>query len=220
MSLNVSDNGGASYAPIPEDTYIAVCYGVIDLGMQYNERYGNSSSKVMLLWELPDLQEDGQELPRTFSKKYTASLNSKSSLRRDLAAWRGRDFTDRELEAFDLRNILGVPCLLQIIHRESNGRVFTNLASITKLPKSMSAPRAQHELMSFDLDEDPIENLAKVPKWIVDIIKESETFKVRLDAERGRTRRQPVDVENDDESYSGDYGGSFEDDEESGVLPF
>lgn len=217
MSLNVSDNGGATYAPIPEDTYIAVCYGVIDLGMQYNERYGNSSNKVMLLWELPDLQEEGQDLPRTFSQKYTASLNSKSALRRDLAAWRGRDFTDRELEAFDLRNILGVPCLLQIIHKESNGRIYANLASITKLPKSMSAPRAQHELMSFDLDEDPIEDLAKVPKWIVDIIKESETFKARLDAEHGRSRRQPVDVENDDGNY---YGGSFEEDEESDELPF
>ena len=58
----------------------------------------------------------GEMVPRTISPRYTASLNVKSVLRRDLSAWRGRDFTQAELEEFNLRNIVGAPCLLQVIH--------------------------------------------------------------------------------------------------------
>jgi hypothetical protein len=194
MSLNVSDKSGQGFEPIPEGTHTAVCYGVIDLGKQFNEKFGKSTDKVLIMWELPDEIEDGQELPRVFSQRYTASLNSKSKLRKDLAAWRGRDFTDAELDAFNLRNILGTACLIQIIHKENNGKTFANLASIMALPKGMPRPLPKHEIISFDLDEDDLSALAKLPDWIVDVIKESETFKQRLNEERGYGSNKPVDV--------------------------
>ena len=114
MSLIVSESSGKDFAPINEGTFVAVCYGVIDLGKQYNEKFGKSTDKVLIMWELPEEMEEGQELPRTFSQRYTASLNAKSKLRKDLVAWRGREFTDAELAEFNLANILGVPCQLQM----------------------------------------------------------------------------------------------------------
>lgn len=179
MSLNVSDKSGNDFAPIPEGVHVAVCYGVIDLGEQFNEKFGKSTNKVLIMWELPDEMEEGQELPRVFSQRYTASLNSKSKLRKDLAAWRGRDFTDKELEAFDLKNILGTSCQIQISHKENNGKTFANLAAIMALPKGMPKRMPMHEVISFDLDEDGLEKLKDIPDWIVNIIKESETFKAR-----------------------------------------
>lgn len=197
MSLNVSENSGSNFAPVPEGTHTAVCYGVIDLGKQYNEKYDKSVDKVMVMWELPDEMEEGQELPRVFSQRYTASLNAKSRLRKDLAAWRGRDFTDQELKAFNLRNILGTSCLIQINHKESNGKTFANLASIMALPKGMPKPMPKHEIISFDMDADSLDVLKKVPEWVFNIIKESESFKSRVN-ERSTSISNAVDIDAQD----------------------
>ena len=114
MSLTVSESGGKSFPILPEGSYVAICNMLVDLGQQYNETYKNSSRKVLIGWELPEetIEINGELVPRTISQRYTASLNEKSVLRRDLAAWRGRDFTAAELEEFNLRNIVGVACML------------------------------------------------------------------------------------------------------------
>ena len=139
MSLTVSENAGREIPILPEGSYVAVCNMLVDLGLQYNKTYGNSSRKVLIGWELPEelIEIGGEPVPRTINQRYTASLNEKSVLRRDLAAWRGRDFTPAELSEFNLRNIVGAPCLLQVIHREYNGRKYANMASIMTLPKGM-----------------------------------------------------------------------------------
>jgi len=101
----------------------AICYGVYDLGTQFNETFGNKNHKVLLQWELPeariDIQKDGEDLnlPRAQSKIYTLSLHEKANLRKDLESWRGKSFTATELEGFDLKNLLGVDCQLQVIHK-------------------------------------------------------------------------------------------------------
>ncbi|WP_349814402.1 phage replication initiation protein, NGO0469 family, partial [Neisseria gonorrhoeae] len=70
--------------------------------------------KILVQWEIdpegdPEmLMPDGR--PYLISRRYTASLHSKSQLATDLKSWRGRDFTPEERDNFDLRNILGKPC--------------------------------------------------------------------------------------------------------------
>lgn len=182
MSLTVSE-GNSDYTPLAEGSYTAVCYGVIDLGLQVNEKYGTTANKVLVMWELPDEVEQGGEYPRVFSQRYTASLNNKSLLRKHLVAWRGRDFTPEELKRFDLANLLGVPCLIQIVHREGEGKVFANLASIMALPKGMPRPKAKRKLISFNLDEDDLAMLADMPEWVRDTVMKSESYKKRMNAE-------------------------------------
>lgn len=139
MSLYASADNHV-VTPIDEGTHPAICYGLIDLGEQYNEYYQKWKKKVLVLWEIPGEKFDfgcEKSMNRTISKTYTLSLNEKSDLRRDLAAWRGRDFTVAELKNFDLRNILGVPCLLSVIHREYGDRIFADVGSVMKLPKGI-----------------------------------------------------------------------------------
>lgn len=184
MSLTVSENGGGSSIPmLAEGSYAAVCYMLVDIGLQRNERYGNSSRKVIIGWEIADefIEVDGEKKPRVFSARYTASLNEKAILRRDLAAWRGRDFTEAELEEFNLRNIVGASCLIQIIHKEgSNGKTYANLASIMKLPKGMAAPEMTLDPVIYDIDESEISDVDKLPEWIATTVKSSESFQQRL----------------------------------------
>ena len=184
MSLKVSESGNGSNIPIlDEGSYAAVCYMLVDIGLQRNERYGNSSRKVIIGWEIADeyVEVDGEKKPRVFSARYTASLNEKAILRRDLAAWRGREFTDAELAEFNLRNIIGAPCLIQIIHKEgNNGRTYANLASIMKLPKGMPSPKMTLDPIIYDIDESPIHDVDKLPEWIATTVKASESYQQRL----------------------------------------
>lgn len=179
MSLTVDGNSTTTIAPIPEGTYLAVCNTLIDLGVQFNEAYKNSSKKVLIGWEIPEetfTTSDGKELPKTLTKRYTASLNDKSNLRKDLAAWRGRDFTEEELKAFDLRNIIGKSCLINVIHRDSGDKTYPQVASIMALPKGMKPGKLSTDPLIFDLDKDELNLIEFLPEWIQKIIKNSTTY--------------------------------------------
>ncbi len=210
MSLIVSENGnGGGFPIIPEGTYPASCYMLVDLGLQKNEKYSKSQPKVLIGWELADeyVEIDGEKQPRIFSTRYTASLSPKSILRRDLAAWRGRDFTDDELVKFNLRNILGAPCLIQIIHKTKDGKTYANLASVMKLPKNMPMPERTLEHVVYDIDESPLSALDKLPEWIANTIKLSESYKARFEAE----------AEN---NAAAEYTAEYEDYDDGNDIPF
>lgn len=181
MSIIVSANEGGSYTPIEEGTYVSVCFGLVDIGDVYSEQYDKAISKFMILWELTGagtINADGKELNRTISKNYSKSLNKKSNLRKDLRAWRGREFTDEELSRFDMVNILGAPCQLQIINTNSNGKTYSNIAAIMNLPKGMPKPQLTRDILHWDFEDNTIGDEAwkKLPEWLQNIIKGSETY--------------------------------------------
>ena len=182
MSLTVNATEGTGIQPIAEGTYLAICNMLVDLGLQFNETYKNSSRKVLIGWEIPDetYEYDGETHRKTLSKRYTASLSERATLRQDLAAWRGRDFTQEELAAFDLRNIVGVSCLINVIHKESNGKTYANISSIMALPKGMKKATLNEPPIIFDLDTDDLSVIDNLPAWIGDIIKKSETYLARV----------------------------------------
>lgn len=197
MSLTVNANGGTNLPPVSEGTHLAVCNMIVDLGLQVSEVYKNTSRKVLIGWEIPGetiKTEDGEH-PRTLSKRYTASLNESANLRQDLAAWRGRDFTSEELEAFDLRNIIGKSCLLNVIHKESNGKTYANISSIMALPKGMEKGVLSGKPTVFDLDSDPLSAVEELPKWIADIVIKSQTYQDKLVAPAVFEESQDTDGE-------------------------
>lgn len=193
MGLTVSESGGGSnFSMLAEGSYAAVCYMLVDIGLQRSEYYGNSSHKVIIGWEIADeyVEIDGEKKPRVFSARYTASLNEKAILRRDLAAWRGRDFTEAELGEFNLRNIVGAPCLIQIIHKKAaNGKTYANLASVMKLPKGMAAPKLTLDTIVYDIEENDTSDVDKLPEWIANQVKASETYQQRLREASGGAAR-------------------------------
>ena len=145
MSLIASDTGGGDFKRVPPGVFTARCFSVIDLGTQEVEFKGEvkHQRKVQISWELYGEDEEGNKLvtddgePMSISKRYTLSLSEKSRLRPDLEAWRGKQFTEDELKGFDLQTLLGVVCFLNITHTEKNGKIYSNVASITPLPRAM-----------------------------------------------------------------------------------
>lgn len=150
----VSSTGG-DFKPIPEGTYIALCVRVIDLGTQISSFQGADKlqRKVLIAWEVPDemVEFDGEKRPALIMQRYTASLSDKATLRKHLEAWRGRRFTEEELRGFDLKNVLGKGCQIQVLHSENGA--YANVAAIMALPKGVPAPDPHHPLVHFSLDE-------------------------------------------------------------------
>lgn len=147
-SIIASDAGGGKhFDPIPEGTHIARCIEMIHIGTVEEEFSGKKKTleKVRLTWELPfeiieSSNEDYNGKPRIISNEYTLSLNSKATLRKHLDAWRGKAFTEDEAKAFNVSKLIGIPCQVTIIHKESKGKTYANISSISGLSKGMTAP--------------------------------------------------------------------------------
>ena len=162
---------------IPAGTHVARCIGVIDLGTQYSEKFGNSSRKVLVKWELcNELMDDGK--PIGTSKKYTLSLNEKANLKKDLESWLGRGITeDEQKEGFALGALLGKPCLLSIIHAQSGDKTYANVAGVMSVPKGTQVPDQVNPMTTYDVEDGKNSVFAKLPDWIKKIIGESKEFK-------------------------------------------
>lgn len=165
MAFIASDSGGGNFKRVPAGVFIGRCYSLIDLGTQLSTgQYGDKlQHKIRIGWELFGEDEngesltvdvDGREMPMTISKSYTVSLHEKSGLRKDLAAWRGRDFTDEEAKAFDVSKLVGAYCMVNVTTSETNGKTYSNVAGLTPLPGALknAKPAAVHDHVIFDLD--------------------------------------------------------------------
>jgi hypothetical protein len=154
-----------------------VCFRVIDLGTQREEYQGEQkiANRVLVSWELPnELMADGR--PFAVSRFYTNSLHEKAALRKDLEAWRGKPFTEAELERFDLASILNKAAMVSVVLSET-GR--EKVHSVIAVPKGTPTPSVSNELLAFFIDEWDDALFAKVPKGIQEIIKRSEEYKLK-----------------------------------------
>jgi hypothetical protein len=129
-----------SFIPAPEGTWQGVCIDVVDLGIEEYEYKGKkiSAHKVQIRWILdaePAL-ESGK--PHMAVRKFTLSLGEKSKLKPFLESWRGRKFTDAELEGFDVENLIGANAQIQILHNHKNGNTYSNVEGILPLGRGMT----------------------------------------------------------------------------------
>lgn len=181
MSLIAKETGSGDFTPIPEGMHQAICYGVYDLGTHFSEKFGKSARKVLIVWEFPtvriDLEIDGEtkNLPRSISKQYTLSLNEKAVLRKDLESWRSKRFTKDELKGFDLARLLGIPCQLQILHNEKDGKTYSNIQTIVPMMATTSPPVPENTPRLFTFDESK-EIPDNTPEWVQNILKEAEEY--------------------------------------------
>lgn len=174
MALIVSDTGGGGdFTPAPEGTHFAVCDMVVDLGQQKTTYQGVESIKhqIYLRWQIPaertewtDADGNKQNGPVVIGKTYTASLGEKANLRKDLQSWRSRAFTDEELKAFDVANLLGAPAMISIVHNHKDGKTYANIGAIGKLPKGMEAPQVENGTTLYDPDN--THTVDRLPKWL------------------------------------------------------
>lgn len=178
--LIATAEGSSSIKPLDEGMYIGVCTKLIDLGWQHSDTYNKDYHKIMLGWDIAgeyvELQ-DGTKANRTMWQEYTNSLGEKAALRRDLESWRGKAFTIEELARFNIYNLLGIPCQIQIIHKERNGKTYANISAIVAFPKGTPTPQGDYPQTFFSFEyADTFENARTLPSWITDKLKKAEGY--------------------------------------------
>ena len=194
MGFVAKDSGGGNFKRVPSGVHIGRCFSLIDLGTQHTEgQYGvKLQHKLRIGWELFGEDEnggpltidvDGKQMPLTISKSYTVSLHEKSSLRKDLSAWRGKDFSEEEAKAFDVSKLLGAYCMVNVTTSETNGKTYSNVAGLTPLPGALknAKPAPVHAVQSFDLDNPDMELFASFHEKLQEAIKRSPEFQKWID---------------------------------------
>jgi len=173
---------------IPAGSHIARCYQMIDLGTHEESFEGNAPKpkrKVSLTFEFPtemrQFGEDNPMQPMAKSKIYTLSMHPKSNMRTDLESWRGKGFSDEEAKAFDITKLLGIPCMISIVHAKGkDGNMYANIGSISGVPKGMNIPKQINASFEFNFnDRFDIEWVEECPGWLKEIIKSSDEYKER-----------------------------------------
>jgi hypothetical protein len=150
----------SNFEMTPAGAQVARCYRVIDLGTQTTEWQGQQKKahKVMLSWELLGDERMADGRPFSISKRYTVSTHEKSNMRKDFEAWRGRAFTPAEESTFEIRNVVGAYCLLNVTHNiGGDGNTYANVTSIMPVPKGLPKPAAVNANQVFDIDEPDME---------------------------------------------------------------
>ena len=172
MSFVVEDKGG-DFERCPQGMHLARCYRIIDLGTQKSEYMGQVKylHKVMLGWEIHGMNDDGTPIkmkdgrPFAIFKNYTLSWSEKANLRLDLQSWRGKPFTQEEMRKFDLKNVLGAWCMLNVIERAGqDGKTYTNVNGVTPVPamiKQNGLPTAVNANELFKIDDPDMEMFNK-----------------------------------------------------------
>lgn len=156
--------GGGDFEQTPAGNHIAICYRFIDLGTQENAYMGETKKQhqVMLSWELSHaLKETGEWAgkPFTFHQTFTWSMHEKAKLRQTLESWRGKRFEDSDFGegGFSTRNLIGVPCFLNLIHKVGEKATYTNLGGIAPLPQGVDKPELVNNPIYFALTQDDFE---------------------------------------------------------------
>lgn len=177
MALTISENQG-SFEELSEGKHNAVCYRIIDIGTHMELKFGSTTEyekkhTVIFFWEtLDEKMEDGR--PFGVNKWYKLSLHEKSTLYRDLDTWKG-GITNEELAGLDLTKLLGVNCVLNIVHNDK-GRA--KVKAVHRLDDSVLP--TVNESFAFDIDtyvsadnKEEMKKVSMMPEFFVDKIESS-----------------------------------------------
>jgi len=197
---------------VPAGNHVARCYSMIEIGTEESEFQGKKKNlyKVRITWELPNEKKVFDvakgEQPFSISKDYTLSMFDQANLRQDLESWRGKEFTDIEAKSFDIAKLIGVPCMLNVIHKASQaGKMSSRVSGVTPIPKGFQCPAQVNPSFIFSYDDWDDKKFAGLSDWLKGRIEKTPEFKARL--ERAAVAHEP------------DFSDSEEPDDNS-ALPF
>lgn len=160
---------------IPAGNYAARCYQMIHIGTVAEVILGEEKilNKVRIGWELPTetrvFNEEKGEQPMVLSEEFTLSLHEKAKLRKFLASWRGKDFSEEEAKSFDVTKLLGAPCMLNIIHKPSKkdpSQIYAVIGSCSPVPKGLKVDPQINETFVLSYDDFSWDKFNGLPDFI------------------------------------------------------
>jgi hypothetical protein len=193
----IAKSSGTPRELVPAGNYIARCYSMILIGTVKELYQGQErlTTKVRLTWELPTKMKIFDpakgEQPMAVSQEFTLSMAPKANLRKFLEGWRGKGFTDKEAESFDITKLLGLPCMLNVIHKTSaGGNDYEVISSASGMPDGVKCPDPINIKFEFNYD-DKFSDMAveAFPDFIKEKIKSSEEYKKKMAPEHTEVKQ-------------------------------
>ena len=204
-----AENTGTVRELTPAGNYIARCISMVEIGTVEETYLGVKKMlhKVRIGWEFPYelkvFNEEKGEQPIVVSKEYTLSLFEKANLRKELESWRGKAFSEVEAKKFDITKLIGVPCMINLIHKPSEKdptKIYEKISAITPIAKGVTCPPQINPSFIFSFDEFSFENYNSLPQFLKDKIALSMQYKVVTgqlnpiaDSAQESFNQQPVD---------------------------
>lgn len=181
----------------PAGTHVATLYKIQNLGKRIQTFQGKlkeyPDTLVHFTFELPNelhpftkTQEDGTEkeemLPLVVSREFVFSMGAKSNLRPFVEGIIGTRLSDEEAYAFDLEDLMGMSCLLTLVHKKSadGTRTFVDIAGASPLMKGMEKPIQVNPSKIFDVAVASLDEINALPNWIREKVIISDEYKARF----------------------------------------
>lgn len=189
--------------------YPARLYQIIQIGRQLFSKNGREwySPQIIVGFEFPTLAFENQDGVKigpvrslTCFLSMNPSRNGQMGLREIIDSLRGSDeYTEEELEQFDISKYLGAKCMVTLDSVESKGQVYQNIVAIRPAKKEEYAVEKDVTERTLTLvTTDDFSNIAnlQIPNWIKDKIMASEEYKDLNKSEVSNTETMSQELEN------------------------
>jgi len=181
---------------VPVGNHVARLYNLTYIGTietPYTNEDGTKKEqyKIRLTFELPnetrEFEKDGEKKTMlvVISKEVTFSMYKGShtaQLRTIAHALIGVDLKDEEAEVFDVDELLGKACMIQVSHEEYEGNKYAKAVTFSSIPKGMTVPDQVNKSETVSVHDSSIEDIDKLPEFISKKIKASKEYKKRTGA--------------------------------------
>lgn len=171
---------------IEDGEYPAICFQIIQIGSQRFEKEGREwfSPQVLLGFEIPSLTYETKSgvVSAIKSGTYFLSLNPSRNgtigLREIIDGFRGNsEWSEEELEKFNISDILGKPCLITVAEVESKGKSYSNITAVAPfVGEGMLAGLREPVLITVE-DFGNGDLLGTLPNWIQVKIQASKEYR-------------------------------------------
>ena len=131
----------SKFKPHAEGQFVAQCADTIDLGEKvekYQDQPAKLTHKCLLVFRTGQINQETGE-PQDIAREFTVSMGEKANLRAFLEQWRGKKYTETQVEeGVPLHKLAGQYALISVGHNTSgNGKTYANIVTIAGVPEMM-----------------------------------------------------------------------------------
>ena len=173
---NAKDTGFAREL-IPSGPHAARCARVIEIGKQWSDKFQSESNKVVIVLALPNVLVDinGEKKQAFVSNRYGVTV---SAMSKNLKQY--TQALDPNEEVTDFGGFLNRTCAVFMKHKERDGKVYSNLDSVSPLLPGTPVPELDVTPIWFQWDRPDPAVYKQLPEFQRTIIKSATNFKGSL----------------------------------------
>ena len=160
MSIKSPVKGGKEYEIIPRGNHVARVYQLIHIGTVPSTWQGETRDRdvVRIGFELPlelrTFKEGEDQKPMVINTgSLTNTMGEKGKLRPLIEGIIGTKLDTEEAEFFELTDILGMECMVNVVHDTKGDKTYARIASTAPVPKGMNVPAAINAAWVLDFND-------------------------------------------------------------------